>query len=139
MARVTVEALLTEAARQRMPVGDLRFCPDADCDVVYFAVDGVRFATADVRVSVWQKLPFGARQVCFCFDESEASIRAEIEQTGASMAVERIRDHIAADRCACEVRNPRGICCLGDVAAATSRVHAALVGARMPAQSSSSK
>jgi hypothetical protein len=123
--RVTVKALLTEAALQRMPQGDLRFCPDADCDVVYFDADGVRFSTTDVRVAVWQKQPFGARQVCYCFGESEASIRTEIELNGASAAVARIREHIAADRCACEVRNPRGACCLGDVIAATERVQAA--------------
>jgi hypothetical protein len=123
--RVTVKALLTEAALQRMPAGELRFCPDAHCDVVYFDADGLSFATADVRVPVWQKLPFGARQVCYCFGESEASIGSEIDRHGASSAVERIRDHIAAGRCACDVRNPRGTCCLGDVIAATERVQAA--------------
>ena len=122
MDRLTVEALLTEAARQRIPAGALRFCPDADCDIVYFDGAGVRFTTADVRVPVWQKLPFGSRQVCYCFGESEASIRAEIALTGASSAVARLRAHIAAGRCACEVRNPRGTCCLGDVMAATERV-----------------
>ena len=125
MDRVTVKALLTEAALQRMPQGDLRFCSDAGCDVVYFDADGVRFSTTDVRVAVWQKLPFGARQVCYCFGESEASIRTEIELNGSSAAVARIREHIAAGRCACEVRNPRGACCLGDVIAATERVQAA--------------
>jgi hypothetical protein len=123
--RVTVKALLTEGALQRMPAGDLRFCPDADCDVVYFDAHGVRFVTADVRVPVWQKLPFGARQVCYCFGESEASIRRELELTGASSATARIRDHTAAGRCACDVRNPKGACCLGDVIAATERVQAA--------------
>lgn len=124
--RLTVKALLTEAALQRMPQGDLRFCPDAGCDVVYFDADGFRFSTTDVRVAVWQKLPFGARQVCYCFGESEASIRTEIELNGASAAVARIREHIAVGRCACEVRNPRGACCLGDVIAATDRVQASI-------------
>ena len=126
VARVTVKALLTEAALQRLPHGDLRFCPDADCDVVYFNADGVSFSATDVRVAVWQKLPFGARQVCYCFGESEASILAEIELNGASAAVARIREHIAAGRCACDVRNPRGACCLGDVIAATQRVQASI-------------
>ena len=121
----TVKALLTEAALQRMPLGDLRFCPDVHCDVVYFDADGLTFGTADIRVPVWQKLPFGARQVCFCFGESEASIAAEIERHGVSSAEARIREHIAAGRCACEVRNPRGACCLGDVIAAVERVRAA--------------
>jgi hypothetical protein len=121
-----VKALLTEAALQRLAAGEYRFCPDATCDVVYFSLSGPHFTTADVRVPVWQKLPFGARQLCYCFGESEASIRADIEATGASLAVARIREHIAADRCACDVRNPRGACCLGDVIAAVDRVTTAL-------------
>ena len=120
--RQTVKALLTETALQRLTSSDYRFCPDAACDVVYFAGDGMRFTTADVRVPVWQKLPFGSRPVCYCFGESEASIRLEIESDGRSAAVERVRAHIAAGRCACELRNPRGACCLGDLIAAVKRV-----------------
>ena len=137
--RVTVKALLTETALLRLPQGDLRFCPDADCDVVYFDADGVRFSTTDVRVAVWQKLPFGVRQVCYCFGVSEASIRAEIELNGASAAVARIREHIAAGRCACEVRNPRGACCLGDVIAAIQRVQASIAIASGPEAASRSE
>ena len=118
----TVKALLTETALQRLTSSDYRFCPDAACDVVYFAVDGMRFTTADVRVPVWHKLPFGSRPVCYCFGESEASMRSEIESDGRSAAVERVRAHIAAGRCACELRNPRGACCLGDLIAAVKRV-----------------
>lgn len=124
--RRTLKALLTETALQRLAAGEYRFCPGSGCDVVYFSLDGPHFTTADVRVAVWQKLPFGARQVCYCFGESESSIRVEIEATGASSAVARIREHIAADRCACDVRNPRGACCLGDLIAAVDRVTTAV-------------
>jgi hypothetical protein len=124
--RQTVKALLTEHALQRLTSGDFRFCSDADCNVVYFNADGRYFTTGDVRVGVWQKLPFGDRQVCYCFGDSEASMRVEIESTGHSDAVARIREHIAADRCACEVRNPRGVCCLADIIAAIDRVKSAL-------------
>lgn len=118
----TVKALLTEGALSRLVPGDYRFCADPNCDVVYFDVGGSLFATDDVRVPVWQKLPFGSRRVCYCFGESEDSIRAEIETGGQSSAVERIRTHIAAGRCACDIRNPRGACCLKDVIAAIKRV-----------------
>lgn len=120
----TVHALLMEVARQRLPPGDLRFCPDSDCDVVYFGAEGVCFRTADLRVPVWQKSPMDGRVVCYCFGESEASIRHELERHGESSAVVRIRAHIAAGRCACDVRNPGGTCCLGDVVAAVERVQA---------------
>jgi hypothetical protein len=118
----TVKALLTEPALSRLAPGDYRFCADPDCEVVYFDVNGSRFATNDLRAPVWQKLSFGSRRVCYCFGESEASIRTEIETGGRSSAVERIRAHIAAGRCACDIRNPRGACCLGDVIAAITRV-----------------
>lgn len=124
--RLTVKALLTESALQDLRPGEYRFCPDASCEVVYFGAEGDRFTTADVRVPVWQKLPFGARPICYCFGESEASIRSEVESMGASTAVERIRHHIDAGRCACEVRNPRGVCCLGDVIAAIKRVESSV-------------
>jgi len=124
--RQTIKALLIELALRRLAAGEYRFCPDPDCDVVYFDGNGSLFATQDLRVPVWQKLAFGTRPVCYCFGESEASIRAEIEASGQSDAVERIREHIAAGRCACEVRNPRGACCLGEVTAAVNRVESAL-------------
>ena len=78
---------------------------------------------------MWQKLPFGTRPVCYCFGESEASIRAEFEACRRSLAAERIREHITAGRCACELRNPRGTCCLGDVIAAVKRVELAVADA----------
>lgn len=124
--RLTVKGLLTEQAIARLTPGAYRFCPDADCDIVYFSADGAQFGTNDVRVGVWQKQPFGSRQICYCFGESEASIRAEIERSGRSTAIERIREHIKAERCACDIRNPRGTCCLGDVTAAVTRVETAM-------------
>jgi hypothetical protein len=127
---VTVKALLTERALRRLSRGAYRFCPDAGCDVVYFGADGQPFTTADVRVPVWQKLPFGDRPICYCFGESEATIRKEVAADGASMVIERVRAHIAAGRCACEVRNPRGACCLGDVSAAVKRVEESVGTAR---------
>src|SRR5215216_2575798 len=68
---ITVKALLAEHALRRFLPGEYRFCPDPACDVVYFSADGQRFITADVRVPVWQKLPFGDRLICYCFGESE--------------------------------------------------------------------
>ena len=120
--RQTLEALLTEDALVWLRPGEYRFCPDAHCPVVYFGPGDVWFGTEDVRVTVWQKQQFGDRLICYCFDESEASIRAEIEACGHSSALERIREHVAAGRCRCEIRNPRGSCCLGDVGAAIERV-----------------
>ncbi len=119
---LTVKALLSDTALQRFEPGAHRFCPDASCDVVYFDAAGRTFTTTDLRVPVWQKQPPGARTICYCFGENETEIRAEIEQTGRSRAPERVRTHIDAGRCACEVRNPKGACCLGDITQTVKRV-----------------
>lgn len=123
---LTVKALLTESALRRINNSAYRFCPEPSCEVVYFDTGGAAYMKHELRVPVWQKEPFGDRTVCYCFGVSEESIRAEIQTKGRSEATERVRAHIAAGRCACQVRNPRGACCLGDVAAAVKRVDTAL-------------
>lgn len=118
----TVKALLTEAALRRLSGAPYRFCPDAACPVVYFSGNDEIFTVGDVRVPVWQKESCGARMVCYCFGENEADMRREFAESGSSLAAQRVRAHIAAGRCACDLRNPRGVCCLGDVIAAVKRV-----------------
>ena len=122
----TVKALLTDYALRRFAPTIHYFCPASNCEVVYFDASGSTYMKADVRARVRQKEPFGDRTVCYCFGENEADIRREIEGHGTSAAVERVRSHIQAGRCACEVRNPRGVCCLGDVVAAVQRAEAAI-------------
>src|SRR5260370_20633988 len=85
--RYTVKALLTEMALRRLEAGAYRFCPDPDCDVVYFESHGSCFRRADVRVPVWPKEPFGAKMIVYCFAQSEASIRTEIDAHRLSSVV----------------------------------------------------
>ena len=130
VARQTVKALLTECALGRLSPSSHRFCPEAACPVVYFDAAGHCYTTAEVRVPIWQKEPFGARMVCYCFGENEADICDETARLGRSGAVVRIRRHIEHGRCACDVRNPLGVCCLGDLTAAVRRVAESLADAR---------
>ena len=122
-----MKALLTESALARYEHGAYHFCAAPACPVVYFSETGPSFTTQDLRERVWQKEPPGGRTLCYCFGENETDIAAEIGRTGQSAAVQRVRTHIAAKRCACEVRNPRGACCLGDVQAAVDRLNSARV------------
>ena len=119
---LTVKALLTESALAHYEHVSYRFCPSVTCAVVYFSEGGPTFTTNEVRERVWQKAPPGHRTFCYCFGENEADIAREIDETGQSGAVQRVRSHIAAKRCACEVRNPRGTCCLSDLQAAVERL-----------------
>ena len=92
-----------------------RFCPAAGCDVVYFHPDGEELRKGDLRVRVGMKETEDPVPICYCFGFTEAMVRREIEKTGACTIPERIAAEMKARHCACEVRNPQGLCCLRDV------------------------
>lgn len=94
-----------------------RFCDSPDCDVVYFAEDsGTIFTRTQVRVSVGVKEKTGERPLCYCFGHTMASIKKKLLTTGRSDALEDIRAKMKDPGCHCEVTNPSGACCLGNVA-----------------------
>ena len=53
--------------------------------------------------------------LCYCFDYTRADIRRSIEKSGKSEIPERIKTEVQAGFCACEVKNPSGSCCLGEI------------------------
>ena len=97
------------------------FCPTVACDVVYFHPDGDRLRKGDVRVRVGLKETEAPAPLCYCFGFTEAMVRSEIERTGACTIPERIAAEVKARHCACEVRNPEGSCCLGNLNAVVRR------------------
>lgn len=113
---ITLKALLRPTALPRLSAREHRFCTSPECAVVYFG-EGELFFREDVLVPVFQKEPEGERTVCYCFAVSEGDIRSEVESSGRSKAADRIKALVQAERCACEVRNPQGSCCLGNVTA----------------------
>lgn len=119
----TLKSMLVPSALQRLELTpSYFFCPDAGCSVVYFADNGATFSVDDVRVAVTCKVAEGEKVLCYCFGETEQSLIEEYRHAGTCQAEGRIREHIAAGRCACELRNPRGTCCLGDVISAVKRI-----------------
>jgi len=126
----TVKALLTEVALRRVQLTHYRFCANPACETVYFGDAGDRFDIHDIGVPVWQKEPSGARLLCYCFGETESDIQNELLEHGRTEVVNRIREHIAAQRCACDIRNPRGDCCLGDVMSAVKRIERAMLSVK---------
>ena len=112
----------------RITASTYLFCPTATCNVVYFAPSST-FRRQDVVVPVFQKEPAGERTVCYCFAITESDLRREIDQSGTSTAPERITALVKADRCACEVKNPQGTCCLGNVTTVVKSLLAEVVPA----------
>ena len=101
----------------QMTATNFRFCPDPGCPTVYYGTDTSQvFNEADLRERVYQKHPDQDDVfVCYCFRHTIGSIRAELLATGTSTVIDSITAGIQAERCACDIRNPQGSCCLGNV------------------------
>lgn len=134
---ITVQALLALPLTEMR--GDAyRFCARPECPAVYYSTgstDGPgdaagqpgqqAFREVDLRERVHQKhLADDGVFVCYCFRHTLGSIRTELQATGRSTVVQRVTAGIKTERCACEVRNPQGSCCLGNVRAAVKRLEA---------------
>lgn len=116
---LTVKSLI-----RRLPLGmpnaQYYFCDASDCDVVYFAleVEAPMFRREDLVVRVGAKETADPIPICYCFGFTGQDIWDEIGSTGKSTVAERIKAEVEAGHCTCEVKNPSGKCCLGDVARA---------------------
>lgn len=121
---ITLKALLTTDALKRLESGPYHFCSEETCDAVYFNGSGSVFGTADVTVPVWQKTDDPYAHVCYCFEHSEDSMRKEVVEIGSTNAPDEIKRLIQEGKCACEVRNPQGTCCLGNVVKVVKRLGA---------------
>lgn len=116
---VTVKSLV-----RRLPFGmpqtQYYFCDAPGCDVVYFAShpDAPSFKQSDLSVRVGAKETEHPIPVCYCFGFSRMDIQDEIAETGRSTLAPRVTAEVKAGNCACEVKNPSGKCCLGDIARA---------------------
>jgi len=102
------------------------FCRSTDCDVVYFHSDGDCLRKSDVRVRVGMKETEDPVPLCYCFGFTEAMVREEIRATGRCTIPQRISAEVKAGNCACEIRNPQGSCCLGNVTAAVKKAMKAM-------------
>lgn len=116
VADKTIRAILgpTHAASSMLAV-ERRFCRTPSCEVVYYGEDGGTIAKRDVPVRVGLKEREDPVPLCYCFGFSRADIRSELASGGQCTIPARIAAGIKAGRCACEIRNPSGACCLGEV------------------------
>jgi hypothetical protein len=121
---ITLKALLTPSGLRRGIPDAPRFCATESCPVVYFDTEAsMTISEADLTVRVHAKHPTDGRvPVCYCFEYTPAVIEQEIMRTGFSSARATITREVQAGHCACEVRNPKGTCCLGDVARVEQRL-----------------
>jgi hypothetical protein len=106
VAVLTVKSLVRD--HMRIPASvSYSFCRTVDCEVVYFSDQAV-FTKPDVKVRVGIKETADPIPLCYCFDYSREDIRK-------TSVLEEIKAEVQGGFCACEVKNPSGTCCLGDI------------------------
>jgi hypothetical protein len=120
-SRKTVLLMLKPELLERAMHGTYGFCSERDCSIVYFEDKGrEHFTVEDLRIRV--KVKDDPIPLCYCFGFDEKHIRDEIERTGSTSVPEKVSDLIRHGLCACESRNPAGVCCLGEIKQATKRL-----------------
>lgn len=91
------------------------FCASKDCDVVYFDSNKKTYVTSEIKVPVHQKSDSFDTPVCYCFGWTKEKINQYVDEGHTPNPLEQIRENMKADRCGCEINNPQGSCCLGNV------------------------
>jgi hypothetical protein len=112
--RITVETLVSH--RRYLTAMPYSFCDSPDCDVVYVSASEEQVITKNqLRVRVGIKEKEDPIPLCYCFDFDRKAIWNDIRSTGRSDIPRVITERVKAGECYCEITNPRGSCCLGDV------------------------
>ncbi|WP_298817940.1 putative iron-sulfur cluster-binding metallochaperone, partial [uncultured Chloroflexus sp.] len=121
--RQTVKALVSVSLRAIQDT-QYYFCRTQSCPVVYYAADWKStFTIPQLRERVYQKEPNADDvYVCYCFRYTVTEIRNASSETRV-VIVNDIIAGIQSDQCACDLRNPQGSCCLGNVRSLMKQVN----------------
>jgi len=127
VSRKTKLLMLKPELLEQAMTGTYCFCSAPDCPVVYFDDQASnRFTIDDLRIRVGLKAKEDPIPLCYCFGFDESHLRDEISRTGNTSIPERISALIRQGLCACETRNPSGMCCLGEVNKTANRLRETL-------------
>jgi hypothetical protein len=110
---LTVKSLARDHARVSQ-AASYKFCRSPECDVVYFSTDAI-FRKSDLKVRVGLKEKQDPIPLCYCFDYTRDDVRGDFDRHGQTDIPAKIKAEINAGFCSCEVKNPSGKCCLGEV------------------------
>ncbi len=121
--RRTLEHLLKPEKLGALREVQYYYCKEPACTVVYFSNEDVPFFSIDdVAVKVFAKDQGDEVPVCYCFDWTRGRIKQQIRELGQSTAAVEIAREIKAGHCMCDIKNPKGECCLGEVNAFVKEV-----------------
>ena len=117
----TVRSILPADSAATLLGANRWFCGTPGCPVLYYGAAGQLVGVERSRVRVGFKEDDGPTTLCYCFGYTLADVREEIARTGSCSIPPRVAAEVRAGRCACEMMNPSGRCCLGELNAAVKR------------------
>ncbi len=120
VSTLTVKSLVRNHTKVATPSA-YSFCRNPACEAVYFSDEAV-FTRRDVKVRVGIKEREDPVPLCYCFGYTRQDIRRDIETHGRTEILARIKAEVQGGFCACEVKNPAGTCCLGDITRAVQEI-----------------
>ena len=110
---ITLKAMLQPTALETIhPELTYTFCPNSSCEVVYFS-DVQTFGKEMLKASVFQKDDALDVPVCYCFGWTRERLIQSVQEN--LHPIDHIQEQVQANRCGCEINNPQGACCLGNV------------------------
>jgi len=114
---ITLKSLIKEEKLETIKSFEgFYFCETPSCRVVYFNNEqDIYLHKEDIKIRVGIKETQDPIPVCYCFGWTKDKIFNQIKQLGYSTAVQQITEKVKAGECACEIKNPSGRCCLGEV------------------------
>ncbi len=117
VSEITIESLVKEPVLEAIESLDgFFYCETPNCGVVYFNnQQQVYLHKEDVKARVGIKETESSIPVCYCFGWTQERIFEQIKQLGYTTAVKEISAKVKSGECKCEIKNPSGRCCLGDI------------------------
>ncbi len=114
---ITLKSLLKASSLETIePSNTYAFCPNPSCNIVYFSGTHSQIFEADaLKVPVFQKNSNMDVPVCYCFNWTRQRLVQAVKDN--QPPIDQIKSHVQSNRCGCEVNNPQGACCLGNVTA----------------------
>jgi hypothetical protein len=91
-------------------------------EIVYFHPGSDCLLKPDVRVRLGLKETEDRVPICYCFGFADAMVVEKIRPSGKCTIPQCITAEVPAGNCACEICNPQGSCCLGNVNSALKRI-----------------
>ncbi len=125
VGRITLESLLKSGARASMKIQPYYFCDAPDCDTVYVSALGDHLITKDqLTVRVGIKETEDPIPLCYCFGFDRKAVWDDIRSKAVTNIPRIITERVKAGECRCDVTNPSGTCCLGNVYRAVKQAQA---------------